>query len=52
MALAHFMMLINEFLNKYTYIVTEEDPLIFLDSKSYMCMDDNGKDNKHTRHIT
>ena len=31
-------------------IVPEEAPLIFLDSKSAMCMDKNGKDTKHTRH--
>ena len=51
MALAHFRMLIHEFLNKDPYIVPEEDPLIFLDSKSYMCMANNGKDTKHTTHI-
>ena len=32
-------------------MVTEEAPLIVLDSKSSMCMSKNGKDNKHTRHI-
>ena len=37
--------------NKDTDIVTEEDPLIVLDSKSAKCIDNNGKDNKHTRHI-
>ena len=26
-------------------------PLIILDSKYAVCMDKNGKDNKHTRHI-
>ena len=51
MALAHFRMLINELLNKDTDIFPEEDPLIVLDSKSDMCMDNNGKDTKHTRHI-
>ena len=50
-ALAHFRMLINEFLNKDPYIVPEEDPLIILNSKSAMCMAKNGKDTKHTRHI-
>ena len=38
-------------MNKDTDIVPEEDPLIFLDSKSAMCMANNGKDTKHTRHI-
>ena len=51
MALAHLRMLINYLLNKDPDIVPEEAPLILLDSKSAMCMDKNGKDNKHTRHI-
>ena len=52
MALAHFRMLINELLSKDTYIVPEEYSLIVLDSKSYMCMDNNGNDTKHTRQIS
>ena len=44
-------MLIHEFLNKDTDIVPEEAPLIILDGKSAMCMDKNGKDTKHKRHI-
>ena len=51
MDLAHFRMLIHEFLNKDPDIVPEGAPLIVLDSKSDMCMDKNGKDKKHTRHI-
>ena len=51
MALARFRMLIHELLNKYPDIVPEEAPFIVLDSKSAMCMDKNGKDTKHTRHI-
>ena len=51
MALAHFRMLIHEWLNKDTDIVPEEAPSILLDSKSAMCMAKNGKDTKHTRHI-
>ena len=51
MALAHFRMLIHEFLNKDPDIVPEEAPLIVLDSKSDMCMNKNGKYTKHTRHI-
>ena len=51
MALAHFRMLIHEFLNNDPDIVPEEAPLIVLDSKSAMCMAKNGKDNKHTRNI-
>ena len=52
MALAHFRMLIHEFLNKYPDIVPEEAPLIILDRESDVYMDNNGKDNKHTRHIS
>ena len=51
MDLVHFRILIHELLNKYPEIVPEEAPLIFLDSKSAMCMGNNGKDTKHTRHI-
>ena len=51
MALAHFRMLIHEFLNKDPDIVPEEAPLIIFDSKYSMCMDKNGKDTKHTRQI-
>ena len=51
MSLAYFSMLIREWLNKYPDIVTEETPLIVLDSKSTMCMAENGKYTKHTRHI-
>ena len=32
-------------------MVPEEGPFILLDSKSNMCMDNNGRDTKHTRHI-
>ena len=52
MALAHFWVLINEFLNKNTDKVPEEAPLIILDSKSDVCMSNNGKDTNHTRHIS
>ena len=51
MALAHFRMLIHEFLNKYPDISPEESPLIVLDSKYDVCMAKNGKDTKHTIHI-
>ena len=52
MVLAHFRMLIHEFLNKDTDLIPEEAPLIVLDSKSDICMANNGKDTKHTRHIS
>ena len=51
MDLAHFRMLIHEFLNKVPYLVTEESPLIIMDSKSDFFMDKNGKYTKHTSHI-
>ena len=51
MALANFRMLIHELLNKDRDIVPYEDPLIVLYSNSAMCMDNNGKDKKYTRHI-
>ena len=51
MDLAHIRMLIHELLNKDTNIVPEEYPLIVLDGKSAICMAQNGKDTKHTRHI-
>ena len=52
MDLAHFRMSIHEFLNKDSDIVPEEDPLIILNSKSDVCMDNYGKYINHTRHIT
>ena len=41
----------HELLNKDTDMVTEEAPLIILYSKSTLCMSNNGKDTKNTRHI-
>ena len=41
MALAHFIILINELLNEDPYMVPKEDPLIVLDRKSAMCMANN-----------
>ena len=51
MALEHFRMLIHELLNKDPDKAPEEPPLIVLDRKSAMCISNNGKDTKHTRHI-
>ena len=51
MALTRFRMFIHEFLNKDPDIVPEESPLIVMDSKAVLCMSNNGKDTKHTRHI-
>ena len=51
-ALAHFRMLIHEFLNKDTDIVWDEAHIIRLDSNFAMCMDKNGTDNKQTSHIS
>ena len=52
MSLAHFSMLFHELLNKNTDIVQEEAHLIVLYSNSAMFMAKNGKDTKHTRHIS
>ena len=52
MDLSHFSMLNNELLNKDPDVVPEQEPLIILDKKSVICMAKNGKDTKHTRHIT
>ena len=52
MALSHLRMLIHEFLNKDPDIVPEEDPLFVLDRKPDRCIAKNGKDSKHTRHIS
>ena len=51
MALEYFRMLINELLNNDTDIVSQEYPLTILDSKSYVCMANNDKDTKKTRHM-
>ena len=51
MALAHFRMLIHDFLNKDTDIFLEAAPLIILDGKYAVCMDDSVKNTNHTRHI-
>ena len=51
MYLSHFRILINAFLKKDPYIVPKENPPIILVSKSDVCMDKNGKDTNHTRHI-
>ena len=51
MSLAHFRMLIHEFLNKDPDIVPEEAHLIILDIKYSVCMDTNDEDTKHTMHI-
>ena len=49
--LAHFRMLIHEFLNKDPDIFPEEYRLIILDSKSAVFMARNYNNIKHTRHI-
>ena len=45
-------MLIYELLNKDPDIVPYKAPLIILDIKSDECMDNKGKDTKHTSHIS
>ena len=51
MDLAHFRMLINELLNKDPDIVPDKATIFILDTKSAVCMDNNGEGNKYTRHI-
>ena len=45
-------MLIHEFLNKDLDIVPEKAHMIVVYSESNIFMDKNGKDTKHTRHIS
>ena len=52
MSLLYLRMLNNELLNKYPDVVPEQALIIVLDRKSSICMDNTGKDTKHTRHIT
>ena len=51
MDFAHFRILIHELLSKDINMVPEEASLIIFDIKSIVCMVNNGKDTKHTRHI-
>ena len=51
MTLAYSIMLIHELINKNPDIVPDEAPMIVLDSKSAVCMTNNGKYTKHTRNI-
>ena len=51
MDLENLRMLIHEMLNKDPSIVPESAPIIVLDSKSAVCMDNNDKDTKYTSHI-
>ena len=52
MTLAHFRMLVAELLNEDPDMVPKEALLIVLDRKSAQCMAKNGRDTKHTRHIS
>ena len=52
MALAHFSMLIHELFNKDPDIVPEEPTIIILDRNSAVCVANDGKDIKHTIHIS
>ena len=51
-ALSNSKMLIREFLNMDPDIVPEAASLNILDRKYYVCMDNNGKYTKYTRHIS
>ena len=52
MALARFSILNNELMNKDLYMVPEQAPLIILDRTSAVYMENNGKETKHTIHIS
>ena len=52
MSLAYFRMLIREFLNKNPDRVPQQAPLIVQYRNSAIYMANNGKDTKHTRHIS
>ena len=52
MAISHFMVLNNELLNKDPHVVSEQLPLIILGIKSVVCMSNDGKETKYTRHIS
>ena len=52
MDLEHFRMLNNELMNKDPDVIPEQLPLIILDRKSAMIAVNNGKDIKHTIHIS
>ena len=52
MTLAHFRMLIHEFLNKDPDKVPEEASLIIFNVKSNFCMANTGKDAKHAGNIS
>ena len=51
MDLAQFRILVHELSNKDLEKVPEKAPQIILDSKSDMCMANNGKDTKQKRRI-
>ena len=52
MDLEHFRMLNNELMNKDPDVIPEQTPLIILDRKSAVSKVKNGKDIKHTIHIS
>ena len=52
MALANFVILNNELMDKDLDVVPKHAPLIILDIELAVCIDKNGKDTKQTRHIS
>ena len=48
---SNFRMLTHELLNRDPDIVPEKAPLIILDKNSAVCIDNDGKYTRHTRHI-
>ena len=47
---SYFRVLKNKLMNKDPDVVPEHSPLIILDINPDMCMSNNSKDTKHTRH--
>ena len=52
MALAHLRMLVHELLKKVPDIVSKEARIIILYGNYVVCMANNGKNTKHTRHTS
>ena len=48
----YFRMTNNKLLNNVPYLVPEQAPLLILDIKSDICMDNNGEETKHTSHFS
>ena len=50
--IAHFRIIISKLFNNDQDVVPEQEYIIILDIKSAICMANNNKESKHTRHIS